>query len=341
MIHFLKLSILILCLFISAPIHARAEDPAPKTSPAAASPKPAETKPAPPPADISVKAEVNRASITIGDPVEYTVTIKRGPEVQILSQIPAPDAGILKIRKVQDINSKEGKKVIEGRNYTLTTFKLGDFILDPVSIQYRVGGGEPQTLTTDPIYISVKSVAEGDPKNDIRGIKMILNLPATVVAALSVGFFIALAVLAFFIYRRLRKKTGPDDEAKSALSAEDEAFFNLNQLFDSDLIRRNKIKEYYLRLSEILRAYFERRYGILAVEYTTDEILKALKEKEIAAELRIKIQEVLEAADLAKFAKWQPQPAEIVQINQKSKQIVDQSKPAPQPDESKETPRGI
>lgn len=338
---YLKISFLIFFLSSSMPLLLRAEDPAAKPASSAPAAKPAETKPAPPPADISVKAEVNRASITIGDPLEYTVTIKRGPDIQILSQIPAPDTAILKVRKIQDINSKEGKKIIEGRNYTLTTFKLGDFILDPVSIQYRTGGGEPQTLTTDPIYISVKSVAEGDPKNDIRGLKRVLNLPKSVVAALSIGFLIALLVLTFLIYRRLRRKNDPEENQKSALSPEDEAIFNLNQLFDSDLIRRSKIKEYYLRLSEILRVYFERRYGILAVEYTTDEILKALKEKALSVELRIKIQEVLEAADLAKFAKWKPEPAEIIQINQKSKQIVDQSKPGPQPSSDPEAPRGI
>lgn len=341
MIKYFRLFILTFLLASLVPVSLRAEDPAAKTAPAPAAAKPVEKKPAPPPADISVKAEVNRAAITIGDPVEYTVTIKRDPSVQVLSPIPAPDASILKIRKVQDINSKEGKRIIEGRSYTLTTFKLGDFVLDPVSIQYRSGGGDPQTLTTDPIYISVKSVAAGDPKNDIRGLKMVLNLPKAVVAALSIGFLIALLILALIIYRRLRKKSGAEDNPKSVLTPEDEAFFNLNQLFDSDLLRRSKIKEYYLRLSEILRIYFERRYGILAVEYTTDEILKALKDKEIARELRVKIQEVLEAADLAKFAKWKPEPAEIVKINQKSKQIVDEAKPGAQPASSPEAPRGI
>lgn len=304
-----------------------AEEKSAVTPAATAAPAPEPKKPAGPPADISVKSEVNRASITLGDPVEYTVTIKRAPDVQVLTTIPAPSAEILKIRKVQDINSKEGKRIIEGRKYTLTTFKMGDFILDPVTIEYKTKGGETQSLSTDQIYISVKSVAEGDPKEDIRGLKMILNLPKTVVAALSFGFLIALLVLAFFIYRRLRrKKLGPEETAPK-LSPEEEAYSNLNQLFDSDLLRRNKIKEYYLRLSEILRVYFERRYGILAVEYTTDEIMKALKQKEISRDLRMKIQEVLEASDLAKFAKWLPEPAQIIQINQKSKQIVDDAKP--------------
>ncbi len=284
------------------------------------------------PADISVKAEVNRAAITIGDVVVFTVTIKHGPDVQVLSSIPTPDQEILKIKKVEEFKTKDGKYTVEGRKYTLTTFRLGDFVLDPLEIQYRAGGGEVQTVETDKIYITVKSVAEGETKEDIRGIKNILDLPRQILIMLILGLAAVLAGLAFLIYRKFfAKKSEGDARPETKLSPADEALFNLNKLFDSDLLPRGKIKEYYLRLSEILRVYFEKRFGFLAVEYTTDEIMKAMREKGIERELREKVQEVLEAADLAKFAKWKPEPAQIMQINQKSKEIVEVSKPAETP----------
>lgn len=336
MIQTFRFSILLLALFIPL---ARAEEKNAST-PAAASAPASNEKPKlqGPPADISIKSEVNRAVMTLGDPVEYTVTLKRDPSIHVLSAIQAPDSSILKISRVQDINSKEGKRVIEGRKYTLTTYKLGDFVLDPVTIQYRTAQGETHSLSTDSIYISVKSVAEGDPKNDIRGLKSVLNLPPILIKAITYSAGgIGVLLAAYLLYRRLRRKPEALVTQKTTLSPEEEAYFNLNQLFDSDLLRRAKIKEYYLRLSEILRVYFERRYGILAVEYTTDEILKALRDKGISRELRQKIQEVLESSDLAKFAKWKPEPAQIIQINQKSKQIVDDSKPAPMTQKPEET----
>ena len=108
----------------------------------------------------------------------------------------------------------------------------------------------------------------------------------------------------------------------------------LNKLFDSDYVRRGKIKEYYLQLSEILRNYLERRFQILAIESTTHEILRDLSGKEIDRPLRDLLKEVLEAADLAKFAKWNPDPPQIILLNQKSKQIVEMAQP-------KETPSGV
>jgi hypothetical protein len=277
---------------------------------------------------VSVKAEVNKAVITIGDPLKYKVTIKHDPSVQVSSTVPVPAPDVFKVQKAKDIKEKEGEKQVVGREYTLTAFQLGDFILEPVKIEYRIGSAPAQTIETERIYISVQSVAKGEEKTDIRGIKPTFFLKGT---ALWIFLLIVLAVLGiagFFIYRRFAKgqpliPTAPEP----VLTPEDKALTELNRLFDSDLLSRGKTKEYYLHLSEILRAYFESRFHILAVESTTYEIMRALSGKEMDRELRVKIEEVLESADLAKFAKWVPEPTQVVQINQKSKQIIEDARP--------------
>lgn len=277
--------------------------------------------------DLSVKAQVNRAVITIGDPVEYSVTIRHAPSVQILSTIPPPPSDLFKIKKVQDIQEEDPPYQITGKKYTLTTFRLGEFVLEPVEIQYRKDGGEVQSLQTEKIYITVKSVAEGEIKEDIRGVKSVLSLISgwgSWLLWLILGLGL---LLAFLVYKRLTKRQETPIPAGPVLTAEEDALLRLSQLFDSDLLRRAKIKEYYLKLSEILRTYLERRFHILAVEQTTTEIANSLKRKDVDRVLRDKINAVLEAADLAKFAKWKPEPAEIIHLNQESKQIVEMAKP--------------
>jgi len=69
--------------------------------------------------DIHVKAEVDKAFLTIGDPVTYTVTIEHAPDIRILSNIPAPSSDILEIKKVEDIQRKQKKKVYQ-EQYFLT-----------------------------------------------------------------------------------------------------------------------------------------------------------------------------------------------------------------------------
>ena len=275
---------------------------------------------------ISVKAELSKAFITIGDPATYSVQIQHVPEIKILSSVKPPDPSILRVKKSEDINKKEGNRIYEGKKFTVTAFSLGEYVLEPQVIEYLDTDGQKKTLQTSKIYLTVKSVAEGEEKTDIRGVKPVVPLPKQILKWLTWGG--GFAAIALLIYLFVRRKIGiPALPAETPRTLEEETIHRLNQLFDSDLIRNGKIKEYYLRLSDILRNFFEKRFQIPATEATTFELQRLLKSKEVEQPLREQINEVLEAADLAKFAKWKPEPAQIIQINQKSKQVVEMSRP--------------
>ncbi|MFA7254868.1 MAG: hypothetical protein WC133_02050 [Candidatus Omnitrophota bacterium] len=277
--------------------------------------------------DIHVKAEVDKAFLTIGDPVTYTVTVEHAPDIRILSEIPAPSSEILEIKKIEDIHKAQKKKVVTGRKFILTTYRLGEFILDPVTLRYQKDGGPEKSIQTNKLYLTVKSVAGGEPQEDIRDVKTVVPYKMRVGKFLGTLLALALLTAGYFLYRALRKKKNGLQPAPPPLSPEEEALLHLGELFESDLLKRGLIKVYYLRLSEILRVYFEKRYQILAVELTTVEILRALKPLHLEAGLYQKIQYVLEASDLAKFAKWIPTAPEILQINKKSEEIIKESVP--------------
>jgi hypothetical protein len=277
--------------------------------------------------DIQVKAEVDKAFLTIGDPVTYTVTVEHAPDIKILSAIPAPSSDILEIKKIEDIHKKQKKKVLTGRKFTLTTYRLGEFILDHVTIKYQKEGQPEKTLQTNKLYLTVKSVAGEDPQEDIRDVKTVVPYKFRMGKFLWTLVVLATLTVGYFLFRALRKQKITLQPAPPPLTAEEEALLHLTELFESDLLKRGLIKLYYLKLSEVLRVYFEKRYRILAVELTTFEILRALKPLHLSTELYQKIQYVLESSDLAKFAKWVPTAPEIIQINKKSEEIVKESVP--------------
>ena len=277
--------------------------------------------------DIRVKAEVDKAFLTIGDPVTYTVTIEHAPDIQILSNIPSPASDILEVKKIEDIHKKLKRKVITGRKFNLTTFKLGEFVLDPITIQYRKEGQPPKSLQTNKLYLTVKSVAAGNMGEDIRDVKSVVPFKLRIGKFLWTVLALALLALGALLFRVLHKKKLLAAPPPPPLTAEEEALLHLGELFESDLLKRGLIKFYYLRLSEILRIYFERRYKVLAVESTTLEILRALRPLHLEPTLYQKIQYVLEASDLAKFAKWIPEAPEIFQLNKKTEEIVKESVP--------------
>lgn len=284
---------------------------------------------------ISVKAEVDRAVITIGDPVTYSIMIRSDPGIQVLSSIPYPPKDIFQIKKIEEVKTEDAGMNITGRKFTLTAFQLGEYILDPVAVEYRMKGGdekgskaeEIKKIETNRIFITVKSVGDGKPATDIRGIKSVLTIPLKIagIAAAVAAILLAIAgpVFARWWNSRKMKPAVP----KPILSPEQEAMEKLNRLFDSELLRQGKIKEYYFSLSEILRIFLESRYKISAVESTTAEIVRLFKDVSVSAELKNKIRDVLEAADLAKFAKWKPEPADVLHINKQSVEIIEASKP--------------
>ena len=62
-------------------------------------------------------------------------------------------------------------------------------------------------------------------------------------------------------------------------------------------------KDYYIRLTDVLRGYIERRFQFNAKEMTTAEILDRLIRAKDEATLR-ELRQILETADLVKFAKY-------------------------------------
>ena len=84
------------------------------------------------------------------------------------------------------------------------------------------------------------------------------------------------------------------------------ALNKIERIKNDDTWRKNdNLKEFYTRLTDALREYMHDRFGFNASEMTTNEILDYLHcidSKENIAELK----EILETADLVKFAKMSP-----------------------------------
>lgn len=296
--------------------------------------------------ELSVTAEVDKSVLTVGERVEYKITVTHDPQIQIVSQL-APPTDAFELKEAHDFSEKVGKQIAEGRRFVLATYELGEFILEPAVIRYRTAGGEEKTVETNRLYLTVRSVDAGKPKTDIRGSKGVLALSARWGrTALVLLILLGVGGGAFLCWHAKRHPEGqPTNEP--ALSPEDEALLRLSRLFDSDLIRHGKVKEYFLQLSQILRFFFERRFSIASVESTTSEILESFHEKHLPKSLEEKIRQVLDAADLAKFAKWSPLQLEITQLNRLSKQIVEEARPKPDislsvgPKEIQGTPHGV
>ena len=80
----------------------------------------------------------------------------------------------------------------------------------------------------------------------------------------------------------------------------------LSNLEEEQLWQKGEIKTYQSKLTYIVREYLENRFDIQALESTTNEIVQQLNKEDIPVELRTKMREMLNVADLVKFAKASP-----------------------------------
>ena len=80
----------------------------------------------------------------------------------------------------------------------------------------------------------------------------------------------------------------------------------LVELKNRKLWQNGKYKHYYTALTDILRVYIGGRWGIGAMEMTTDEIIAALRDVELPLESRSNLVSIMRTADMVKFAKAEP-----------------------------------
>jgi hypothetical protein len=133
--------------------------------------------------------------------------------------------------------------------------------------------------------------------------------------------FLAAAGIAVFIYFKKRKRveTPPEPPRRSP---EETAVESLNLLREMKLAEKGMVKEYYIRLSDIIRRYIENKYGILALDRTTWELYREMRTKKTDRVQADKIKDFLEECDLVKFAKYVPVPRENEERYDKALEIV-------------------
>jgi hypothetical protein len=108
----------------------------------------------------------------------------------------------------------------------------------------------------------------------------------------------------------------------------------LMHLKEAKLCESGREKEFYTRLTEILRTYLQQRFGINAMEMTTTQIMQQVKGLETTRSSSDLMKQILEMADFVKFAKVRPIPDDNVKSFNMAMRFVEDTKPAPQPEDT-------
>jgi hypothetical protein len=196
------------------------------------------------------------------------------------------------------------KTVESAGAWTWTLLPLSTGALTFVA-HYRAA--DEKTASAPPVALLV-SEADLPNEADISEIKA----PLDARPALWPWLLAALAAAAgWYGWKRWRGRARPSSVGPAApaveIPPEDAAMRAISELLASGLWENDQAA-YYLRLTDILRAYLEARYDEPVTAMTSVEVARLVRER--AQDLRIgtQVRDILARADLVKFAKAKPEP---------------------------------
>lgn len=92
------------------------------------------------------------------------------------------------------------------------------------------------------------------------------------------------------------------------------------------LPEEGQTKQYYHELSEIIRTYLGRRFGLSGLEMTSDEVRSAADQAQVTEEQELLIDQFLTDSDLVKFADMNPSQKAVDDISELALQVIDATK---------------
>jgi len=254
-------------------------------------------------AQVSFQCVIDSNKMVIGDQRMLEVKVQ-GQSPMDLDTISFSDWSKLGIEPI----SQQQWVWENGNSYRQTVrvaaFDTGYIQLPPLSLTFRQGTTQDTVFSND-LAVEVAGITMDS--TGLAPIKTIILEPLKFRDFLPylIGLGIGLLIIGFIFFRKKKPALEPV-VIEVPIPADEQALSDLEKLRGKKLWQQGKIKEYQSELTHIIRAYIEDRFEIPALESTTTEILKFSSIKELGKQVNEDLSQILNIADLIKFAKAQP-----------------------------------
>ncbi|MBS0201811.1 MAG: hypothetical protein JSS49_02855 [Planctomycetes bacterium] len=272
---------------------------------------------------VKLIVRVTPGSPRLSDLVEMDVSVTAPSEVEITPPAFGAAVGDFLVRdygeRKEESAATEPADVKSRRfRYELEPVHAGRHLIRSIAIEFvdrrpkSETRGEPAVIESEPIEVQITSEL-GDQVPDLANLEpMVPPQPLTSASSWNWAWLLAVAavVAGILIWRRSRQKQAVAEVYQR--SPEEIAHAALATLLAENLPAKGQFKEFYLRLTGIVRQYIEGTTGLRAPEQTTEEFLREVRLRDVfPAERSLQFKEFLEAADMVKYAGQQPDTDQI------------------------------
>ena len=288
--------------------------------------------------DIRVKASTDTTSYKVGDYINYTLRIEYDKNIGIISPLIKDSLKVADIIKLDTaVTKEENGRMVTIIKAVLSKYDSAVVNIPPIAIKYRTlkSPGEKlsandttlKTILSYPVTVLVHTI-QVNPQAEIKDVKDPVKVPLPWLLIL-LWFVIASAVLGtallLWLWFKKNKEKKVVAPPKIILPAHVEALNALNELEKKQLWQKGMVKEYHSEITEIIRAYFERKFDLRALELTTTEVNLQLKQKSGTANIIDITNDFLNNADLVKFAKFKPENSVNEEMMKQALEIVNRT----------------
>jgi hypothetical protein len=263
-----------------------------------------------------IDVKIDNPDIFIGEQtvIQLTVTTDQGKLVYWPIPLDTLMTGVevLALSK-PDSTTIDNNRLMIKQDVLITSFDEELYLLPPFKV---IDDGD--TILSNQVALKVSTIEVNvDAPEEFFDIKDVWKPPFVLADYYPLIFGILLILFMIcvigYIIQRLRKNKASvpllkKDEPK--LPPHELAIRELNEIKLQKLWQQGRNKEYYTQITDTLRRYIHRRFDINAMEMTSYEILEIITRENDAQSVYDTLRQILQLADLVKFAKWRPLPDE-------------------------------
>ena len=258
--------------------------------------------------EISVTASTDTTDYMIGDQIQYSLFIKMNKDVYIINPFFRDSLKNIDVLEISDPVAEEnedGKSV--KYNYVLSRFDSAQVTIPPIKIEYRTKADSAlKFVLSNAVTFNVHRMNVAM-EEEIKDIKPPIRL-FDYLFIIYILIVIIVLVIGYFIYRKYFKNK-PQTEIKpiaEKIPLHQLTLRKLEQLDKEELWQKGFVKDYHSKITDIIREYFEKQFGLPVLERTTTESLKLLSKHPQGIKVLDISSQFLSNADLVKFAKFTP-----------------------------------
>lgn len=257
---------------------------------------------------VRVEAHLDSTHILVGEQVRLHVKVTASPKAKV--RFPNFEQGyitegveVLESSKIDTISRQHNLQL--SRSFLLTAFDSSTYIIPKIEVEVNNG----KYLSANEIKLHVDNIkVDMEHPENIRPFRK--PIPGIFQWSFSIlrwclllwGLMLLLGYLLTLLSRRRPmvrkiKIVPPTPPHQIAITA-------IEVLRTQKTTAQEEQKEFFVHLTNVLRNYIEERFGFCAMEMTTSEIITHLRQSNDPAALK-ELREVLDTADLVKFARYE------------------------------------